>query len=180
MIVRREVEARVETFKYVEVAWVEVELVAMSPPLNVCSAVQVFLLPRLMDATTFPVVGEIVRVPSELATEETPRARHDPLIEKHPAARLIPFENDDDPVPWTLMMPLVCMTPGCEVAWPTPSPPAIYVVEAIERKCAGVAVPRPILVFDVSSEMRGVAVVEDAIAKAFTKEFGIVEVELCP
>jgi hypothetical protein len=37
----------------------------------VCNAVQVFAWPRAMDATTEPLVGEIVNVPSLFATELT-------------------------------------------------------------------------------------------------------------
>jgi hypothetical protein len=48
-----------------------------------CLAVQVLALPKLRDATTAPVVGEIVRVPFALETEETeplPPPTHDPPI----------------------------------------------------------------------------------------------------
>ena len=46
----------------------------MSLLVKVCTAVQVFALPRLIAATTEPVVGEIVSVPLPLsATERPPR-----------------------------------------------------------------------------------------------------------
>ena len=104
-------------WKTVEVAWVEVER------LNVCPPVQVLALARFKEATTAPVVGETVRVPSLLETEVTPLVRQEPPMAKHPAARLTPLVNDEVPVPWTLMTPVVSMTPDVVVARPTPSPP---------------------------------------------------------
>lgn len=55
---------------------VPVAPVADTPPIDmlvpkVCFAVQVCAFPRFRDATTDPVVGEIVRLPSELLTELT-------------------------------------------------------------------------------------------------------------
>ena len=55
---------------------VPVAPVAVTPPMeisvpNVCKAVQVFGFARLSEATTDPVVGEMVNVLSELVTELT-------------------------------------------------------------------------------------------------------------
>ena len=43
-----------------------------TPALKVWAAVQVLAWPRFNEAITEPVVGEMVKVPSELATDETP------------------------------------------------------------------------------------------------------------
>ena len=59
--------------RLVEVAEVEVERLKVWPP------VQVLAFPRFKEATTAPVVGEIVRVPSLLETDET-APWHAPLI----------------------------------------------------------------------------------------------------
>ena len=47
------------------------EALLINPELKVCKAVQVLALPRLSEATTAPVVGEIVRVLSVLVTDLT-------------------------------------------------------------------------------------------------------------
>jgi len=103
--------------RYVDVAWVEVERLNVWPP------VQVLGLARFKEATTFPVVGETVRVPSEFATEPTPVTRQEPLIAKHPVVALMPFAKVEVPVPPTLMMPEVWRLPSVVVAIPTPRPP---------------------------------------------------------
>ena len=63
---------------------------------------------------------------------------------------------------------------------PTLSFPPMRVEDAIERKTPGVAVPMPILVLRVSKERRGVVVaeVEVAILHTFTRDAGMVEVDL--
>lgn len=58
---------------------------------NCCNALQVLALLRLSDATTSPVVGEMVREPSELATEETTPLRHDAPTLKQPPVSWMPF-----------------------------------------------------------------------------------------
>ena len=73
--------------------------------LKVCPPVQVLMFPRLRDATTAPVVGEMVRVPSEFETEPTPVVRQDPFMAKHPVVALMPLANVEVPVPLTLMTP---------------------------------------------------------------------------
>ena len=103
--------------RLVEVAEVEVDR------LKVCPPVQVLMFPRLRDATTAPVVGEMVRVPSEFETDETPAVRQVPLIAKHPVVALMPLANVEVPVPPTFTMPLVWMLPSVVVAMPTPNPP---------------------------------------------------------
>ena len=103
--------------RLVDVAEVEVER------LKVCPPVQVLALARLREAITLPVVGEMVRVPSELETEPTPVVRQDPLIAKQPVVALMPLAKVDVPVPPTLMMPVVSITPDVVVATPTPRPP---------------------------------------------------------
>ena len=50
---------------------VDVELFTRIPAFRVWSAVQVFAFPRFKEATTFPVVGEMVNVPSAFETEVT-------------------------------------------------------------------------------------------------------------
>jgi len=67
--------------------------------LKVCPPVQVLALARFKEATTFPVVGLIVRVPSELETDETPETRQAPLIAKHPVVALIPLAKVEVPDP---------------------------------------------------------------------------------
>ena len=44
-------------------------------------------------------------------------------MRKQPLARAMPFVNDEVPAPWTLMTPVVSMTPDVVVALPTPRPP---------------------------------------------------------
>src|SRR3989338_4431793 len=103
--------------RLVDVAEVEVER------LKVCPPVQVLAFPRLREAITAPVVGEMVRVPSELETEPTPVVRQDPLIAKHPVVALMPLANVEVPVPPTLMTPDVWILPSVVVAMPMPNPP---------------------------------------------------------
>ena len=131
--------------RLVEVAEVEVDR------LKVCPPVQVLALARFKEATTFPVVGEMVKVPSEFETDETPETRQAPLIAKHPVVALIPLAKVLVPDPCTLMTPVVSMTPGVPVALPTPNPPVIYAAPAMEVVVAGEDVPIPNLVFIVSN-----------------------------
>ena len=56
-----------------EVADVEVDRLKVWPP------VQVLALARFKEATTLPVVGEMVKVPSELETDPTPVTRQVPF-----------------------------------------------------------------------------------------------------
>ena len=67
---------------------------------NCCKADQVLAWERFKEETTAPVVGEMVRVPSELLTEEMepppPPLTHTPLMEKQPAERSIPLEKVDE------------------------------------------------------------------------------------
>src|SRR3989338_7570222 len=87
--------------RLVEVSEVEVERLKVWPP------VQVLAFPRLREAITAPVVGEIVRVLSEFETEPTPVVRQDPLIAKHPVVALMPLAKVEVPVPPTFTMPEV-------------------------------------------------------------------------
>ena len=94
--VRAEVEAFVVTARKVVVAFVVVDLDAVSPPLKSCSPVQVFLFPKFKDATTSPDVGEIVKEPSMFETEVTvPVTQVPDEFWKQPLERRIPFENVD-------------------------------------------------------------------------------------
>jgi len=59
-------------FTSVRFVMVEVELfTSKAAPVIVCWAVQVFAFPTFKEATTAPVVGEIVRLVSPAETEET-------------------------------------------------------------------------------------------------------------
>src|SRR3989344_7462864 len=98
----------------VDVAEVEVERVLIKS-LIVWSPVQVLALARLREAITAPVVGEMVRVPSELETEDTPEVRQDPLMAKHPVVALMPLAKVEVPVPPTLMTPDVWILPSVVV-----------------------------------------------------------------
>ena len=61
---------------------------------NCWRAVHEFALARLSEATTAPVVGEIVNVPSAFETDVTaPLPRQLPLIEKQPPAISMPRAN---------------------------------------------------------------------------------------
>jgi len=64
---------------------------------NCWSAVQVLALFRLSDATTAPLVGEMVSVPSALVTEVTPPCpRHEPdASRKQPPVSWMPFAKVD-------------------------------------------------------------------------------------
>lgn len=59
-----------------------------------------FALPTLSEAITAPVVGEIVRLPSELATEVTALLppTHVPFTAKQPVVKLIPLAKVEDAV----------------------------------------------------------------------------------
>jgi len=71
---------------------------------NCCNALQVLAFERFSEATTSPVVGEMVSEPSEFATEVTelaPLLTHEPLTLKQPPVRSMPFakvEVADDEV----------------------------------------------------------------------------------
>ena len=69
--------------------------------MKVCLPVQVLALPRFKEATTPPVFGEMVSVPSALVTEDTPVVRHVPFTAKHPDVALIPLENVEVAPPFT-------------------------------------------------------------------------------
>ena len=76
-----------------------------------------FPFAKLRDAITEPVVGEIVRVPSEFETEFT--APPDPptqvpLTAKHPEERLIPFAKVELAVDEVTLRAVVC-TPAAKV-----------------------------------------------------------------
>ena len=102
---------------------VDVELFTRSAALIVCWAVHVLAFPTFKDATTAPVVGEIVRDVSPAETDETPRARHPPLSAKHPPVRLMPFANVDEAlVPCTSMALANAAPPVVVVDTPTPKP----------------------------------------------------------
>src|SRR5690348_15199174 len=89
-----------EAKRFVEVALVEVALMierfamlddalAMRPAPKFCSALQVLALLKLSDATTAPVVGLTLSVPSLLLTEVTapePLPHALPVEERRPAA----------------------------------------------------------------------------------------------
>ena len=97
-----------DTARLVVVALLDVELMIerlvsvllaelTNPAFNVCTAVHVFAFPKLSDATTLPVVGEMVSVLSELVTELTlPLVMQVLFIATHPPVRLMPFANVDD------------------------------------------------------------------------------------
>ena len=97
-----------DTYRLVEVADVEVEVTIIRlvmveeaeltrmPAFRVWRAVHVLALPRFKDATTAPVVGEMVSVPLELETEEMAPERHVPLTATHPAVTLSPLANVED------------------------------------------------------------------------------------
>ena len=79
VIARNVVVASVEVANRVKRRSIVEEAVARRPALNVCKAVQVLGLERFKEAITSPVVGEMVRVPSEFVTEVT-APREDALI----------------------------------------------------------------------------------------------------
>jgi hypothetical protein len=84
------VEAVVEK-KFVVVALVVVELPIVTPPTKVVeAAVQTLELLRLSEAMTLPVVGEMVRVPSTLATEVTDP---EPVPQAEPIEKTLPVES---------------------------------------------------------------------------------------
>src|SRR3989338_7491528 len=81
-------------FPNVEVAVVEKTSSeeSLSPALKVWSASHRLALAMLREETTDPVVGEIVKEPSELETEVTPPETQDPKISlKQPPDSWIPF-----------------------------------------------------------------------------------------
>ena len=110
----------------VEVAFTIVRLVIVDEAaLITCPAVHVLAWARFKDATTAPVVGEMVSVPSLLETEVTdPEVlRHVPFTAKQPAERLMPFAKvDDAPLPCTLMILANVAEPKVVVETPTPKP----------------------------------------------------------
>ena len=91
-----------------------------------------------------------------------PDAAQVPLaIRIHPAVKLIPFANVEVPVPWTLITPVVSMTPAVVVAIPTPNPPVRYVFPEIESSWEGEVVPIPTL--PTLSTIRSVPVAEPTV-----------------
>ena len=94
------------TFCRVEEA--EVEVAVIQPTFNkgkVEEAVQVLAWPRFKEATTAPVVGEMVRVLSLLENEENAHPTQVPLTEKHPVVTLMPLAKVEVPVPKILSSP---------------------------------------------------------------------------
>ena len=87
------------------------EALLINPELKVSSAVQVLALPRLSEATTAPVVGLMVKVPSELVTDETPVTKHEPFLEKQPSVRLKPLFNVEVAPESKVMFPPVTVSP---------------------------------------------------------------------
>ena len=97
LIARAVVVAAVEVeFTVTRLVMVEVEFATRSAALMVCWAVQVLALPRFKEATTAPVVGEIVKVPSEFETEDTPVTRQAPSMAKQPSESVMPFEKVEE------------------------------------------------------------------------------------
>ncbi len=83
---------------------------------------------KLREATTSPVVGEMVKVPSELATEATPVLAHVPLIAKHPEVKFTPLAKVEEAELEVALKMLAWIPPAkVEVAvvvalsWPTVS-----------------------------------------------------------
>jgi hypothetical protein len=102
---------------------VEVELFTRSAALMVCCAVHVFAFPRFNEATTAPVVGEMVSVVSPAATEETPVGMQTPSIAKQPSAMVMPFPNVlEAVVPCTSIVRAKTPEPNVVVETPTPNP----------------------------------------------------------
>ena len=127
-----------DTARLVVVAFVEVELMIerlvsvllaelTKPAFNVCTAVHVFACPRLSDATTLPVVGETVSVPSELVTELTlpppPAVIHTLLIATHPPVRFSPLFHVDVAPDALMMDPPESVMPLLEARPPVEIPP---------------------------------------------------------
>ena len=68
----------------------------------------------------------------------------------------MPFVKVDVPAPPMFTTPVVCNTPGVDVAIPTPRPPRRYVDDAMEKNAPGDVVPMPIRVLVVSKDRRGI------------------------
>lgn len=100
-----EVEVSVPTVRFPAEVEARYELLAYKVPVlvaltKVWPPVQELALARLREAMTAPVVGEIVRVPSALETEETPVTRQLPSVpRKQPPANWMPFANVEVAVP---------------------------------------------------------------------------------
>ena len=112
----------------VEKVEVAVVLVALKKPRfnkgKVEEAVQVLELARLREATTAPVVGEIVKVESELETEVTaPPIQLPEASTIQPEVSLMPLAKVEVPTPPMTMTPEVSRTPAVVVDIPTPNPP---------------------------------------------------------
>ena len=134
------VEARYARFAYrvpVEVALVAERFV------KVCVPVHEFALVRLSEAITAPTFGEMVRVPSEFVTLETPVTKQVPLYARHPVARLRPPPKDEVAEP-VVLMPFVEERPKVEM------PPANVEV-AVEVAVSEPTVSRPIVELETSS-----------------------------
>lgn len=137
--------------------------------LKVCNPVQVLALARFKEATTAPVVGEMVRVLSEFETEETapPPPTQVPLIAKQPAEILNPLLAVEVALEVSCRLPPVITIP-----LPVESPPAIKPPVRVEVAELVWRIPPPEIVSPLVEE-RPPALVE-AIPPAK------VEVELFP
>ena len=108
-------------FTVTRLVMVEVEFATKRAALIVCWAVQVLALPRFKEATTAPVVGEMVKVPSELETDETPVGMQTPSMAKQPSAIVMPFAKVEEAVvPRTSMVRAKAAPPTVVVDMPTP------------------------------------------------------------
>lgn len=87
------------------------EALDINPALKVCNAVQVLGFVRFNEATTSPVVGVMVNVPSELATEETPVTKHEPFLAKQPSVRFSPLFSVEVAPDVNWMLPPVTLSP---------------------------------------------------------------------
>ncbi len=68
--------------------------------------------PRLSEATTAPVVGLMVRVPSAFVTEETPVEIQVLFRAKQPAVRLMPFAKVEEAAVLEMRRRSVMMPPA--------------------------------------------------------------------
>src|SRR3989344_9039436 len=75
-----------------------------------------------------------------MVPEPLPPIHEPPARVTQPVVRLMPFVKEEVPAPWTLMVPVVSMTPAEVVAIPTPRPPTIDVDVPTAKPTRGVGV----------------------------------------
>ena len=103
------------------------------PALKVWATLQVLAWPRFKEAITEPVVGEMVKVPSEFVTDETPPWMQVPPVSlKQPAVSWMPLEKVlVAAVPVTERLPAILTPPAKVLVAEVPATFKLLVTESV-------------------------------------------------